>query len=115
MTNQLFEKEGKSIHCFKKGDIIIKLKNREIPKSVFNENLGIKIELQTKQIDTSFRSNPIEFICIENNLIYYREMKRDFHTKIRKVRWCLVDDYSEDWGLFVVPEGLTLEECFSEY
>ena len=73
---ELFKKEGRSIMTFKKGDIIIKLSPRRILKQETNENLGIVTEVEVG-IDNSFRRHPVEFIGIENNLIYLRDIKED--------------------------------------
>ena len=107
--HELFAKEGQSIFTFKKGDIIIKVKPSTIKDIRFNENLGVSIEVVTG-IDNSFRY-PIEFVCIENNKIYLRDVKEDNFFKKKYVRAVNLEDYSEGWALFIIPDGLTLDEC----
>jgi len=111
--NKLFEKEGQSIFCFKKGDVIIQLKSSELKKSIYNENLGICIEV-TYAIDGSFREEPVKFIAIENNIIYLESFRKSYDNSkiIHKVK---LEYYGENWALFIVPNGLTFEECISKY
>jgi hypothetical protein len=106
---ELFTKDGNSIFTFKKGDIIIRLKPRIIATKLLNENLGITVEIESG-IDNSFRS-PHEFIGIENNKIYLRSVKEDFFTNKKSMYAANIEEFSENWALFIVPEGLTLEEC----
>jgi len=101
---ELFEKEGCSIFCFKKNDIIIRLKSVDITKTEYNDNLGIPVKTKTG-IDNSFRERPIEFICVENNLIYLR------NPRDQQVYSAQLNEFSEDWALFTVPEGLAFEDC----
>lgn len=107
--NQIFEKEGNSIFIFKKGDIIIRLKPRLLTEVKINENLGTSVEVQT-DVDNSFRT-PVEFIGIENNQIYLRAIKEDSYFKKKYVYKANLNEHSEDWALFVIPEGLTIDDC----
>jgi hypothetical protein len=97
---ELFEKKGHSIFIFKKGDIIIRLKPRIIKELIYNENLGISVSVD-KDIDNSFRT-PMEFIAIENNRIYLKYVKPD-PTGERRITSANLEDFSDDWDLFVVP------------
>jgi hypothetical protein len=106
---ELFEKQGRSIFTFKKGDIIIKLHPRIITETKTNENLGISTEVEV-EIDNSYRS-PVEFIGIENNIIYLRSIKEDSFWKKKIVSKAYLNEHSDDWELFVVPEGLTIDDC----
>jgi hypothetical protein len=108
---ELFETEGQSIFTFKKGDIIIRTKPCVIKRDVYNENLGISIAVDAC-INYAFTRNPVEFIGIENNLIYVRDVKSFFGEVIR-VHKERVSDFSEDWALFKVPNGLSLDDCIS--
>lgn len=106
--NELFMKEGCSIHAFKKGDLIIRLTSLIKEISSFNDNLGISI-IVSKELDNSFRRIPVEFVAIENNIIYLKDIK-PFCGKVW-IHKVLLEEYSEGWNLFVIPEGLTLEDC----
>ena len=106
---ELLQKEGNSIFTFTKGDIIIRLKNRIITESKTNDNLGITIEVQVG-IDSSFR-RPLEFMGIENNIIYLRDIKEDGYFNKKYVHKANLDDYSENWALFIIPDGLTIDDC----
>jgi hypothetical protein len=108
---ELFEKQGQSIFTFKKGDIIIRLKPVVVKRDVYNDNLGILMTVDS-HCDHSFTRNPVEFIGIENNLIYVRDVK-SFFGDSKKVDKKPLSEYSEDWALFKVPDGLTLDDCIS--
>lgn len=106
---ELFKKEGRSIFTFKKGDIIIQLESIESKKQVHNENLGVITEISVG-FDNSFR-RPLEFIGIYNNLIYLRDIKEDLYFKTKSIHKAYLEYYSENWDLFVIPDGLTLDDC----
>jgi len=110
--NELFEKEGQSIFTFKKGDYIIKVKDKILTEEVYNSNLGISIELY-KGIDTSFRRNPLEFIGIYNNIIYLRDIIQSSFDDKKRIHKTLLSEHTNDWALFEIPEGLKLEDCIS--
>ena len=106
---QIFRKTGNSIFSFKKGDIIIRLEPTYREVELYSENLGITVVGQSSK-DNSFRQVPVEFVAIENNMLYVKGMKVDYQNK--KIVYKLpIEDYSENWALFVVPDGLTLEDC----
>jgi len=107
---ELFEKEGQSIVTFKKGDLIYRTKPMIIKKQVLNENLGVSIEVDI-QSDSTFRSFPIEFICIENNTIYLKWLNTDYKGN-RRICRLILEDWFNDWALFVVPDGLKIEDCY---
>jgi len=106
MINELFNKSGQSIFTFKKGDIIIRLEPAVMRDIKHNENLGIDVEV-AYGIDQSFRE-PMEFVAIENNIIYLRYVGGYFKGRISKAK---LDIFSEGWALFIIPEGLTMEDC----
>jgi hypothetical protein len=101
--NELFKKEGHSIFTFKKGDIIIRLKSAMIKKPFYNDNLMITI-FEPTNIDNSYR-DPNEFIGVFNNLIYLKSLK------YKTVHTLDLENWGEDWGLFDIPDGLTIEDC----
>lgn len=105
MMNKLFEKEGQSIFTFNKGDIIIRLRGADVKEKKYNDNLGVHVEV-IKYTDSSYRE-PVEFIAVENNLIYVKYLCGCLKGVIGKAR---LEDFSEDWALFKIPDGLTLEE-----
>ena len=107
--NELFEETGRSILGFKKGDIIIRLKPAAVKEISYNENLGITTEY-IKSYDNSFRTDPMEFLCVKNNLIFLRCLTEDYEGKKRVVK-LTIEKYFDDWSIFEVPEGLTLEDC----
>lgn len=108
MQNLMSQDEGNSIYTFKKGDIIVRLKNARMIDIRTNENLGIEVEI-LKGEDSSFRDEPVEFIAIENNLIYLRSLRTSlFKDHIYKVR---VERYEDNWAIYKVPEGLTMDDC----
>lgn len=102
-ANDTTKKEGRSIFTFKKGDVIIRLKPRIITERKVNDNLGIEIEVVTG-IDNSFRY-PHEFMGIENNQIYLKHFKSGLLFSGN------LEDFTENWGLFIVPDGLTMKDC----
>jgi hypothetical protein len=106
---ELFEIEGQSIFTFKVGDIIIQVKPAEMKRDIHNDNLGITIQI-TEGIDNSYRKNPVIFRGIYNNLIYLEDIKKSFDGKIR-ISKAPIETHSENWALFQVPEGLSLDEC----
>lgn len=106
---ELFEKEGQSIFTFKKGDIIIKVKPRITTQERVNQNLGVTYLVETG-IDNSFRK-PIEFIGIENNQIYLRDISEDNYFKKKYVHKANLEEHCENWALFIIPDGLTIEDC----
>lgn len=107
---ELFEKQGHSIFTFEKGDILIKVNSRIITKELHNENLGISIDVKVGD-DDSFRRKPLEFIGVENNTIYLRDLKEDSYFRKKYIHTALLEKHSEGWALFVAPDGLTLEDC----
>lgn len=106
MLNELFEKKSASIFTFKRGDIIIRLEPAIMKTFKHNENLGIDTEA-AYGIDQSFRE-PMEFITVENNQIYLRYVGGYCKGLISKAN---LDSFSEGWGLFIIPEGLAIEDC----
>lgn len=110
MINELFKQPSQSIFTFKKGDIIIRTEAAMITETIYNQNLGIETEVSKKYSD-SFRDTPVEFIAIENNVIYIRELKIEPGWDKKRIFKLLTDYYQDGWQLFKVPEGLTLEEC----
>lgn len=107
MLDELYKKEGVSIFTFKKGDIIIRLEDAVIKNTIHNENLGIDSEV-AQGVSSSFR-HPIEFIAVENNIIYLKYIGGFFKGNIAKAK---LDVYSEGWALFIIPDGLTLDQCW---
>jgi hypothetical protein len=106
--SQLYEVEGNSIYTFTPGDIVIRTKPVELTEEVVNENLGITVTVK-KGFD-NFGRIPLQFIGVENNLIYLK--KPDIPTcSFKYIYQVCVFKYSQDWVLFVVPEGLTIEDC----
>lgn len=110
MINELFKEEGQSIYTFKPGDIIIRMKSAPRKDTRTNENLGIDVEV-TLYSDNSFRDVPVEFIAIKNNLIYLRSMRKSYLSEKKDVYKVLLEQYEENWKLFEIPEGLTMEDC----
>jgi hypothetical protein len=106
MLNELSKKKGVSIFTFKKGDIIIRLEAAILKNVSHNENLGIDTEA-AYGIDQSFRE-PMEFIAIENNIIYLKYVGGYCKGRVSKAN---LDVFAEDWALFVIPNGLTLDDC----
>lgn len=109
MISELFKKEGENIYSFKKGDYIIRLVSAKRTDFKTNENLGIEMQI-IDGVDNSFRETPVEFICIQNNLIYLRSLK-PWHDGTKYVYKVRLEMYENDWALFEIPEGLTLEDC----
>lgn len=106
MLNELFNKEGRSIFDFKKGDIIVKMKPRVIKELRHNSNLGIDVEV-SKRTQNMFRE-PDQLAGIENNLLYLRLMSGILKGKVYQVK---VEEYGVDvWELFKLPEGMTLDD-----
>jgi len=89
---ELFETNGQSIFTFKKGDIIIRTKPAVIKRDIYNENLGVVITVDAAT-NYAFTRNPVEFISIENNLIYVRDVKSFFGDE-KKVHKEYVSDFS---------------------
>ncbi len=113
IMRELFEVEGQSIFTFKVGDTIIRVKPAERKKDIHNENLGITIQV-TEGLDNSYRTEPVIFRGIANNLIYLEDLRKQFNGK-RRISKATLEGYSENWALFEVPEGLSFDECISEY
>lgn len=104
---ELFEKEGQSIFTFKKGDIIIRLKPAVTMRNAYNENLGI-----ATQVATGFRNDfrePMEFVAVENNKIYLKYLCKCLEGRVAKAN---LEEFADDWALFVIPDGLTIDDCF---
>lgn len=103
---------------FKKGDIITRTKRFEHVVTIddFNENLGTTIvrKFRDGRVDNSFIGKALEFICIKNGRVYYKEFyipNWSIRTKDTINSICL-DNYNDDnWNIFEVPEGMTLEEA----
>jgi hypothetical protein len=109
MKNKI--KKGISIHNFKKGDIIIRLKPVAFIRTYYDEQQK-KLRKYTEQYDTSYMTNPYEFIGIENNLIYLKNIQENFFCDI--ISTCSLIGYSNNWDYFKVPDGLTWPECLSK-
>lgn len=106
--SQLYEVEGNSIYTFTPGDIVIRTKPVELTEEVVNENLGITLTVK-KGFD-NFGRTPLQFIGVENNVIYLKNPDTSTRSFTYIYQVC-VFKYSQDWGLFVVPEGLTIDDC----
>ncbi len=104
----LFQTEGSSIYTFKTGDLIYRTKLAVIKRKEYSLNLGVVVENETMAY--GFQTIPMELVAIENNLIYLRAMAEKY-DKSRHVFKLLLADYAEDWALYKIPEGLTLEDC----
>ncbi len=102
--------EGKSIYEFTKGDYIIRLKSALRIDTKTNENLGIEMQV-IEGVDNSFREEPKELIGIYNNLIYLRSIKPSYSGAKLFVHKLRLEMYEEDWALFEIPEGLTIDDC----
>lgn len=102
--------EGKSIWEFTKGDYIIRLKSALRTDYKTNENLGIEMQV-IDGVDNSFRDEPKEFIGIYNNLIYLREIKPSYTGAKLYVYKIRLEMYEENWALFEIPDGLTIDDC----
>lgn len=105
MLNELFKKESLSIFTFKKGDLIIRTERVIRKIKSYNENLGIEIVTLQQDRDESFMTTPLEFICIENEVIYCRMIREQWVIKL------LLENYQDGWAQFKIPEGLTLQDC----
>lgn len=111
--NELFTVEGHHISTFKTGDIIYRTKSVEYKKQIHHDNLPILIEVITA-VDDSYRKEPIEFLFIKNNLIYLRSVKEDYFGK-KRINKVLLERFAENWALYEIPDGLTIEDCVSDY
>jgi hypothetical protein len=103
--------QGQSITNFKKGDIIIRTK--PVPVSYMNfDETGYRKTVN--DFNYSHTRTPVEFIAVENNLIYVRAICASPYGDGEKTIYIHpFADFCDNWALFVVPEGLTLEECAS--
>lgn len=111
MIEQLIKTEGQSILTFKPGDLIIRVEPVKSQVAAFNPNLGVAVGIGEK-LDNSHRTEPVEFAGIYNNLIYLRSLGRRFDGS-RYFHKLLLEEAAEGWALFVVPDGLALDECIS--
>jgi hypothetical protein len=96
---------SKSIHEFKKGDIIIKLGPTIVKRNRYN--IATDSWEQVEEEEHSYRE-PMEFIAIANNLIYLRWVKGYLNGAVSKAR---LEEHETGWEFFVIPAGLTLEDC----
>lgn len=110
MLSEIFKEEGESIYSFKSGDIIIRVKSAMITDFKTNENLGIEMQV-IQGIDNSFRETPVRFVGIKNNLIYLQSLKPIGLSDKLHIYKCRLEMYENDWKLFEVPDGLTIEDC----
>jgi hypothetical protein len=101
--------EGQSITSFQKGDIIIRTKPVPVSYMNFDEfGHGKKVN----DFNHSHNLQPVEFVAVENNLIYVRAIfASPYGDGEKRIYVHPFADLCDNWALFVVPEGLTLEEC----
>ena len=102
--------KGYHISCFKKGDLIYRCQPVTKTKTQHNEVLGIDVEVRTGQ-DNSFRERPIEFVCVENGIIYAKSPVKDRYLDRQFIYKLLLDEYGDNWMYYTIPEGLTIEDC----
>lgn len=107
LISEAFKKEPRSIYTFKKGDLIIRTEPMVKKTLKFNENLGVEIDVPC-YVDCTFQTEPAEFICIENGVIYCKYLSRGLMGEVARL---LLSDFEEGWALFIIPEGLSLKDC----
>ncbi len=106
---------------FKKGDIITRTKRFEnvVTFDKFNDMLNVMetVKVRDGRIDNSFIGRPAEFICIQNGAVYYRNIYAPSWIAMGKeeknpIMTFPIGRYNDDnWAIFEVPEGMTLEEA----
>ena len=95
------------ITSFKKGNFIIRTKPVSINYLNFNDTGRAKI---ISDYNYDHTRQPVEFIAIANGLIYLKEINQPTNGD-RTLYVHPFNEWMDDWALFVVPEGLTIEEC----
>lgn len=109
--NKLYQPEVRSIYTFKPGEYLIRPEPTVIKNTVHNDNLNIDIDIVHFIDNHTCRKHPKEFVCIENGLIYMRQIVAvvpGFKLSIEKL---ILKDFEEGWSLFKIPDGLTIEDC----
>jgi hypothetical protein len=101
--------QGQSITSFQKGDIIIRTKPVPVSYVGFDETGYRKT---VNDFNYSHTRTPVEFLEVANNLIYLRGINKSIEG-LKTIYAHPFADFCGNWALFVVPEGLTLEECAS--
>lgn len=91
-------RKGLNIDSFKKGDVITRLEPANWQREAFNENLGVVVETDVQK-DNSWLGEPLEFIGIENNVIYLKHLIGIFKDDISELR--PHEGWSEGWGIYV--------------
>lgn len=106
--NELFLSEGQSIHTFREGDIITRVKKASIYHDKENENLGtiVKVLFRT---DGSFMGDACQLIEISNNQIWFKGLTGSLKYMDGPISMPL-QDYSEGWELFKCPKGYTIDQ-----
>lgn len=98
---------GELITSFKKGDFVIRTKPVSVSYLNFNETGRAK---SISNYNHSHTRNPVEFIAIANGLIYLKQINQPINGE-RTLYVHTFNEWADDWALFEVPEGLTIEEC----
>lgn len=102
--------QGYHISTFEQGDLIIRCKPAECRENKYNDNLGTEVSVLYRT-DESYMDTPLMFYCIENNVIYLKHPcpKDDWDKK--RIYKLPLRHWSDGWMPFILPEGLTLEQC----
>lgn len=91
---------------FKIGDIITRVARAEIYYKKYNDNLGVTTDV-LNYTDGSYMGEPVKYRGIANNRIYFESLKGCFKGNIHSVD---LENWSEGWELFELPEGVTIED-----
>lgn len=77
-------------------------------QSIFDFTVGDIITQVVPCEAGNFRGDPLELLAIENNMIYLKHLTSFEKGKIEKIS---LEGYSRVWAKFVLPEGLTIDQC----
>lgn len=87
---------------FRRGQIVTRLEPAKSYRTYYNANLGVEVET-VERTDGSFRGKPLEFLGIENNMIYLKYKKGCMEGDILELE---VEKWLDGWGGYIDPSTL---------
>lgn len=87
---------------FQKGQIVTRLEPAKFYRTHYNANLGVEVQT-VERTDRSCRGEPLEFLGIENNMIYLKHKRGSNKGDIVELE---VENWLDGWGGYIDPSTL---------